>query len=363
MTKTKATRKTAKKGLRMSDSMKQKYAELFTAELDMMAANNWKQPWVSPNLGTPCNLYRKGRPYRKSNRFWLSMLCSLRGWNTPYFLTKSQMLNEELTYSGLTANRHLVTDENGMAVIGEDGMPKMDVERRFPIIFYKPIHKDADGNRISDEDWADMTMDEKDDCKTYFVQESYLVYNIDQTDFATKFPEAYKEFTEVKHEYKQGVHDDVLERMIVDGEWRCPISFGGMKSFYRPGEDYIQLPNRSNFKGDEQFYATALHEMAHSTAKELGRDESAIFGTSDYAMEEFIAELSSACVCSMLGIGKLLDKNHIAYVQNWKQALRDKDLDPIPKVIDEVQRAVNFILNRYDQVAKEAEGPKLLTAA
>lgn len=361
MTETKKSNGKARKGLRMSDSMKEKYAALFIAELQMMEKQKYEYPWVSPNLGTPCNLYRRGKPYRKTNRFWLSMLCSLKGWATPYFVTKTQMSKEDLRYSGLTANRS-VKLENGMPVFGEDGLPEFNVEKRFPVIFYKPVHKDEDGNKIDDEDWDMMTLDERLSCKTYFIQESYLVYNIDQTDFSTIYPNAYKEFTEVKHEYKQNAYDDVLEMMITGGKWRCPIAFGGNNAFYSPGEDYIRLPKRNAFRGDELFYAAALHEMAHSTGKELGRDERHIFGTEDYAMEEFIAELSSACVCSMLGIGKLLDKNHIAYVQSWKEALRTKT-DFIPLVIDHVQRCVNYILNRYEQVAKECEGPKLLTAA
>lgn len=362
MAKAKATNRKAQKGLRMSDSMKEKYAALFIDELQVMEEHKYQYPWVSPNLGAPCNLYRKGRPYRKSNYFWLSMLCAVRGWSTPYFVTKSQMLKDDLPYGGLSANRSVKLDENGMAVISENGLPEFDVEKRFPVIFYKPIHKDEDGNKIDDEDWDMMTSEEKQDCKTYFIQESYLVYNIDQTDFAELYPDAYKEFTEVTHDYKRDAHDDVLEMMIMGGKWRCPIKFGGQQAFYSPREDSITLPKRSDFLGDEKFYATALHEMAHSTAKDLNRDEGAIFGTEDYAMEEFIAELSSACVCSMLGIGKLLDKNHIAYVQSWRTALRTKT-DFIPLVIDHVQRCVNFILNRYDQVAKESEGPKLLTAA
>lgn len=362
MAKAKATNRNPHKGMRMGDSMKEKYAALFIAELQMMEEHKYEYPWVSPNLGAPCNLYRKGRPYRKTNRFWLSMLCSLRGWSTPYFVTKSQMLKDDLPYGGLTANRSVRLDEDGMPVIGEDGFPEMNVEKRFPVVFYKPIHKDEDGNKIDESDWDMMTLEERQECKTYFVQNSYLVYNIDQTDFSTVYPDAYKEFTEINHEYKQDAYDDVLEMMITGGKWRCPIRFGGTKAFYSPSEDAITLPKRDSFLGDEKFYATALHVMAHSTAKELNREERNIFGTEDYAMEEFIAELSSACVCSMLGIGKLLDKNHIAYVQNWRSALRSKK-DFVPLIIDHVQRCVNYILNRYDQVAKDNEAPKLLTAA
>ena len=79
-------------------------------------------------------------------------------------------------------------------------------------------------------------------------------------------------------------------------------------------------------------------------------------------MEEFVAELSSACVCSMLGIGKLLDENHIAYVDSWRRALKSNK-DFIPVVIDDVQKAVNYILRKYDAVAEDQKHPRLLTVS
>jgi antirestriction protein ArdC len=110
------------------------------------------------------------------------------------------------------------------------------------------------------------------------------------------------------------------------------------------------------------FYAAAIHEMAHSTAKECHRSTGGLFGTETYALEEFVAELTSACVCSMLGIGKLLDENHIAYVQSWRKALREQK-DVIPQVIDAVQSATNYILGRYEQVRKELHPLALPLAA
>ena len=360
-----AKEKKSHKGLRMTDSMKQKYAQLFLDELDTLEAHEFKMPWVNPRLGAPCNIYRQGKPYRKSNAFFLTMLVSLKGWNTPLFITKTQMENEDgkLKYDGLRANATPILDEDGMVTLDKRGMPAMDYERRFPVIYYKPLHFDADGNKISDEDWDDMMFDEQKECKTWFVQKTYGVYNIDQTNFKELYPDDYAEFQQTpEHDYKEGVHDEVLETMIAGGAWRCPIYVGGTQSCFSVTRDEIRLPKRDHFLGDEQFYATALHEMAHSTGKELGRDQHGAFGTEDYAMEEFVAELSSACVCSMLGIGKLLDENHIAYVDSWRRALKTNK-DFIPVVIDDVQKAVNYILRKYDAVAEDQKHPRLLTAA
>lgn len=348
-------REDKRQGLRMSDSAKQKYAEMFISALDSMEACNYTKPWVSPNNGRPCNLYRRSKPYRKSNAFFLTMLIEAMGYNTPYFITKTQMVNEngDLRFKGLKANSQLLLDDAGMPMLDDKGMPEMKYEHRFPVVFYKPYFKDKDGNRLTEEQYYDLTSEEQAECKVYWSLQWYQVYNIDQTNFAKLYPEEYAEMTKTpEHEYKQGTKDEVLEAMIMGGKWRCPILFSGHSSHYNPGEDHIRLPERSHFLGDEMFYATAIHEMAHSTAKECHRDAGGYFGSEKYALEEFVAELTAACVCSMLGIGKLLDANHIAYVQNWRTALRS-DKDCIPRVIDAVQSATNYILGRYEQVRKE----------
>ena len=363
MTTRKSNKKSDRKGLYMSDSAKQKYAELFMAELDAMEAHDWQQPWVSPHNGMPCNLYRKGKPYRGANAFWLMMWMSLKGYKTPYFITKTQLQNEDgdLKYKGLSANMYPALDENGMPMLDENFMPKMNVEKRFPVSFFKRMHS-KDGELLSEDEWDAMTDEEQSECRSWWTQKSYLVYNIDQTNLPSLYPDEYRAMTEMpEHDYEVGSRDEILDRMICCGEWICPVRFGGTKAFFSPMKNYIQLPKRENFLGDELFYATAIHEMAHSTGLELKRDVCNRFGSNDYATEELIAELSSACVCSMLGIGKLLDSQHIAYVQNWRKALTENK-DFIPVVIDHVQRCANYILRKYNEVAKAQEMPKLLMA-
>ena len=347
----------AKKQFTMNDSQKEKYAELFEAELNAMERSDWTQPWVSPNMGAPCNLYRRRHPYQKSNAFWLAMLMQVKGWSTPYFLTKTDLVNEDGSrkYDGLQANCTMVTDENGMPKFDDNGCPVMEYERRFPVFFYKPIYKDKDGNTVSEEDYRAMSDEERQELKVFFYRTHYLVYNLDQTNFKELYADDYEAMVAVpKHDYQTGQRDEVLERMIA-GEWICPIHFGGHSAHYSPMEHHIRLPERSQFLGDAKFYAVALHEMAHSTMKDLRREL-------DEPYEEFVAELTAACVCSRLGVGKLLDEQHITYVASWRKALRD-DKDFIPRVIDHVQMASNFIFNRYDAVAKKMEGPKLLQAA
>ena len=352
-----------KKLTEMTDRMKEKYAELFINALNSMEASDWQKPWVSANNGIPCNLYRKNQPYRGVNHFLLKLLCTLEGWETPYFVTFNEMTDAEKKFGGLRLTETLKLDDMGMPEFDKDGMPVVVRPGSFPVFKFLPRFRDKDGNMLSQYDYEQLTEEEKQECRTFFKLFNYYVWNIDQTNFKEVYPEAYEEMTTVQgHEYKQTTLDPVLEQMIMQGEWRCPIEFGGKSAHYSPSQDHIRLPKRENFLSDELFYGTALHEMAHSTAMELKRSQDGSFGSEEYAMEEFVAELTSACVCSMLGVGKLLDEQHLSYVDNWRQAIRTKD-DFIPKVIDQVQRATNYILRRYEGIAASMQLPKMLGAA
>ena len=343
-----------KKLLEMSDSAKKKYAELFTKALANMEQAQWQKPWVQPHNGVACNLYRKDKPYRGVNDFLLNLLVELSGWNTPYFVTMKQMDDETLKYSGLSLNKvePKFDKETGMPMFDKEGNLRYKCEESFPVFKYLPYVKDKDGNIITLEQYDELTDEEKEGCKKWFNLRVYSVWNIDQTDFATVYPDAYKEMTEVpKHDYETMERDEVLERMITMGGWICPILFGGTSAHFAPREKHIRLPKRENFKGDAVFYATAIHEMAHSTKIELKRSEENTVGVTSgdkYAYEELVAELTSAVVCSTLGIGKLLDSQHLTYVESWRKHLRD-DKDFIVRVIDDVQKASNFILRQYEE--------------
>jgi len=342
----------AKKEFTMNNKQKQKYAELFTVALDTMEAGNYEMPWVSAHHGRPAN-YEHRNPYKGMNDFLLTLLCTLKGYETPFFLTFKQVEKLELELNW--------RKKDGLPLIDETtGCPKC--EQSFPVVKMLPTFY-RNGKRITAKEYDELSPEEQEECRKWFNLHTYPEFNLDQTNFKEKYPEKWAQLTALPpHDYVQGTKDDVLEAMICGGKWRCEILFGGNEAYFSPKEDHIRLPERSRFLGDERFYAAAIHEMAHSTAKECGRTEQGMFGDEKYAIEEFVAELTAASVCSMLGLGKLLDKNHIAYVQNWRQALREQQ-DIIPKVIDHIQKATNYILRYYDKVAKELHPLELPLAA
>jgi antirestriction protein ArdC len=55
----------------------------------------------------------------------------------------------------------------------------------------------------------------------------------------------------------------------------------------------------------------------------LNRDLTGRFGDAKYAMEELIAEISSAMICAHLELNLEPRLDHAPYVQNWLSVLRD----------------------------------------
>lgn len=353
----------------MSNNAKEKYGELFITALDSMEASNYEKGWVSPNMGVPANVYRQQQPYAGVNRFLLSLVCGVYGYNVPLFITNTQIKNENGSYrfKGLETNRtDPKFDKDGMPVIDKEGNLVYGREKPFPVFWFKPVYYRGD-DVLTVEEYEELSEDEQAECRKSFWIQTYQVWNLDQTNFATEYAEEYRAMTEVKHEYKHGTKDEVLERIICGGEWRCPIRFGGAQAYYDVKGDYIRLPRRESFLGDERFYGDALHEMFHSTGKELKRfGDTTDFATIDTAnekrvKEEITVELATACFMSMLGLGKLLDKNHLAYVDDWRKAIRS-NRNWIVEVIDDVQRCVNYMAKHYNAIAKKQEGPLLLAA-
>ena len=109
----------------------------------------------------------------------------------------------------------------------------------------------------------------------------------------------------------------------------CPIieNKNETEAYYSPIQDEVHLPARDSFYSANEFLATAIHEMGHSTGhpSRLNRDQKSIFGSKEYAKEELIAELSSVFVQADLGIdiGAKQFANHAAYLQNWMSVLKE----------------------------------------
>ena len=95
-----------------------------------------------------------------------------------------------------------------------------------------------------------------------------------------------------------------------------------------------------------------MHELAHSTGatNRLDRNIQNFFGTSDYAFEELVAEMTSAMVATALpeeekSIDDYLAKNaqnHQAYVQSWVNHIKE-DPDVLPRALKLAELATDYM--------------------
>ena len=150
-----------------------------------------------------------------------------------------------------------------------------------------------------------------------------------------------------------------MDGRIADGliaSSRCPVDEGLWDdACYIPSLDSIRIPKRELFGTIDDFAATLLHEMVHSTGLSLGRREDAKprdFSGVPYAREELVAELGSMFAAAEVGVkgdgpaeGKRYG-NHVAYLKGWLAALKD-DPDELYHAAAAASAAADYIVDRF----------------
>ena len=121
---------------------------------------------------------------------------------------------------------------------------------------------------------------------------------------------------------------------------------------YSPDYDRIATPPLQNFDQSEEYYSTLFHELTHSTAHEnrVGRDTSG-YGENihERAEEELIAEMGAAILCNQAGIGTEALANQAAYIEHWKERLRQPDgAWVIRQATAQAEKAVKYIIGARD---------------
>lgn len=215
--------------------------------------------------------------------------------------------------------------------------------------------KDADGNWTHNEDEAVEKFN------YWALVGTFYVFNAEQLADEDGNPMVKETYEEFEGDELTSYLTEAADCLIATS--RCPIheKKGEMRAFYRPYEDGIYLPHRSQFTGMETFIGTLTHEMTHSTAKPLEREAKGRFGDADYAYEELVAELGSVFCCMELGIHRPEEleadenfKNHAAYLKGWLKKLQS-DKDFLFSAAGHAARAATYIMGRYYGEADETE--------
>ena len=166
----------------------------------------------------------------------------------------------------------------------------------------------------------------------YIVAKNYTVFNAQQVEGIP--PIEKKEVKDIDY----NKIDKIMENCGV------PITHKGSSAFYSPSTDQIFLPEREAFHSENDYYATALHEIAHSTGhpSRLNRDLSGKFGSKSYATEELKAEFASVFIGQEKGLNYNFE-NNIAYIQSWAEVIKNNH-EVLFSAIKEASKITEMVL-------------------
>ncbi len=129
---------------------------------------------------------------------------------------------------------------------------------------------------------------------------------------------------------------------------------------YSPIDDKIHLPKFEKFETKEDYYATVLHEIAHSTRHPSRLNRERITRKDEkYAVEELRAEFASIFIQSEVGLylPRKHFENQCAYIKSWSA---DLNKDTINSAIKDAGDIADYVRENY--LKKQGGNEKSLLA-
>lgn len=291
-----------------TDTHLQALADLFIARFDSIAGS-WREPWMPVLPFTSQNA--AGHLYSGVNDISLSLVCAMKGYSTPVWLTGAQC-----------------RDLNILRLSGEKG-----TEVRWGGTSFYDRDKGALDTGMRWAEWEKMTPEQRErfDLREGYGHSSY-VWNIEQTDFPVRHPDTWADlkaaFSIDSTAYSEKTLDSFVERdcWYPDDCHRCAILTDGDGSpVYDRTMRYIRIPSRESFHDGKEYYNTLLHSMARSVIIEnaFDRAKGSSDPLADLAGINLSSELAAAVVAGRLGMRQTLSESSLQYLKEWTQVLSD----------------------------------------
>lgn len=278
----------------------QEFAEMVIAKLEA-GTTPWQRGWaINEALAKPCYNCVSGGEYHGANIFRLFFASEVKGYTDNRWVTYKQ------------------AQEKGWQVRkGEKGTP---------VSFFKAYR--SEGADAEDED---STVS-----RVHYAIKTYTVFNAEQVDGipAQPTPETF-DWNPV----------EVGERILANSGAKIFHNAAATGCSYIPTKDMIELPLKEYFLDAAEYYAAALHELAHWTGADsrLARNLTTNHAREEYAREELRAEIASWMISAATGLPFKPD-SHAAYVNGWIQAIR-RDYREIFRACADAERIKNYILD------------------
>ena len=263
----------------------------------------WRKTWRSGgNSGTPSNAV-SSRAYRGVNILLLELAALEQGYESKWWASYRQ-------WQALGA--HVRRGEHGTQ-----------------IVFWKPVVR-----TVTDENGNE-------EVESFPILRTWTIFNIGQVE-----GDGVEKFRASSQTLANFLDYEPAEAVI--GATGADLRYGGDRAFYRSEDDFIQLPPKSSFNAEHDFYHTALHEMCHWSGHEsrLGRlSKNARFGDRAYAFEELVAEIAGCFLASEIGVPQSDDlSNQQAYLSHWLRVLQN-DPKAIFTAATQASAASDYILS------------------
>lgn len=265
----------------------------------------WQKPWKGGSGDAPKNII-SNNPYRGIN----ILLLGMQGYGNPYWASFKQV--------GQIGGKVKKGEPGSMAVF----MKKSTYQK-----------ENEDGTEETRQGW---------------ILRYYKVWNLEQTEGCS-----HKRIKELQDAHEDDGREfnpiEACETVVTNMPNPPNISNGVQRAYYRPSNDSINMPAKSSFVGDEEYYSTLFHEMSHSTghASRLDRHKEKGCGHHkarvEYSKEELVAEMGAAFLCTHAGIEKATIDNSAAYIKGWLKSLKN-DKMMVVTAAAKAQKAADYIL-------------------
>jgi antirestriction protein ArdC len=135
---------------------------------------------------------------------------------------------------------------------------------------------------------------------------------------------------------------------------KVAIEHGGDDMLYDRQSDTIVIPEKEQFANPEQYFAEALHQLAHRTAAlELNQSQENTVDQSANSKLELRTNLASLFLSKELNLPYDLNY-HVGYVNSWAQILKD-DPAELFKAADDAQKISDRVMGFEQQIGQRQE--------